>query len=176
MSLGALVVAYETAEVSVATWNQVTILAAREAITLEALRAYVEVTNRLAAAGPNCALSVVGERTRLPEADVQRAGVEALATCNAVCRARVVPGNGLWATAFKGMIRQTLTISATDPQATFSTLHEAVGWLAARMAMDMRFRLQLTTLAGTLVYGSPSWSRQSRAVGHLSNKRSDGTK
>ncbi len=171
MSSSSLQLIYETQQVTVAAWRHVTIFAVREAITAEALRAYVEVTNRLASEGPNCVLSVVGEQTELPGPEVVRAGVVALQASTATCRAWVIPGSGLWATAFKGMVRQALTPVAAGAQETFSVIDEATCWLSQMMATDLRWRLHLTTLAGTLVYGSPSWMRRSQATGYFSPAR-----
>lgn len=165
-------VVHETTASTVATWCDVAILAVRTAITLDAVQIFVEASNRLARDRPACSLFVIGERTQLPEFDVLEATSAATRQSQAICGARVIPGHGLWATALRGMVNKAMPSFPSDrPRETFNSIQEATAWLAGTMGQETHWRLQLTTMAGTLVYGSPSWNRASQIQPYLSGTR-----
>jgi hypothetical protein len=162
-------VIYETPSASVATWRDAVIFTTRTAILEDALQAYVHTTNQLVREQQRvAALCVIGEKTKLPDQETVRAIRDAMRTCLATCTARVIPGQGLWATAIRGMMTSAQEGSvAAGPRETFGSIHEAAAWLGAAMGKESAWSGQLATLTGTLLYGSPSWGRASQMAPYL---------
>jgi len=150
-------IVYETSQAAVATWRHATVLAFRERISVEAIEACVSAANRLALETQCCVLSIVGERVQVPDIEAMRSATAMLQDTSAVCRARVVLGTGLRASAIRGAVG-------------FTTIQEATVWLAHTMNKDATWRQQLTTMAGTLLYGSPSFSRRSQIAPYLAGE------
>jgi hypothetical protein len=168
-------VVHETSEASVACWQQTVIFAVRTAFTDAGLASFVEATNARARDSPVCTLLLVGERTELPTPMLLHAVSHAMRSNRATCAARVVPGRGMWATAFRGMLNTAqLNTGEERVQAAFTAVRDAASWLAHTMNRDSTYRAQLATIAGTLVYGSPSWNRRSQIEPYLADD-DDGT-
>lgn len=171
MASATVSIVYETSDAVVATWRQVTILAFREHMTPEPLQVCVSVTNRTALEMPACVLTIIGERATVPDTEVMRAAVSMLQTTRSVCRARVVAGSGLRASAIRGAIESAQASSGDKrPQGQFTTIPEATAWLAFTMGKDATWRQQLSAVAGTLLYGSPSYSRRSQIAPYLAGE------
>lgn len=164
----AIEIIYENKSSRVATFRDVVVLAARTQLSPEALHVYVDTVNERAHAEPTCGLIVVGERTELPSPDVLRVLTIVMRASLAMYTARVIPGQGMWATALRGMVNTAQLASGAERAArTFSTVQDAASWLAYVMGHEATWRLQLTTMAGTLLYGSPSWNRASQMAPYL---------
>jgi hypothetical protein len=165
---------HDTSTDTVAVWDQVVILATRTALTMDALRCVDRLCTTLAKERPMCMLSVFGQRTQLPDSVTLSAATSIVRESAVQCSARVVPGHGLWATALRGMVNVTAQAALPErPRKTFGAIDEATAWLAEMMTRDMAFRSQLATITGTLVYGSPSWKRESQVMDYLNDGSSD---
>jgi hypothetical protein len=163
-------ITYETKAETVALWDCVVILATRTSLSLDALRSVERTMSRAALDKPMCTLVVFGQRTALPDSELVRVMSGMVQASPAVCGARVVPGRGLWATALRGMTHAPeLTAVPERPRRTFNEIYDASQWLQAMMQRDPGFRAHLTTITGTLVYGSPSFRRDSQVADYLTN-------
>lgn len=170
MSAGANIV-HETTHAAVATWRQVVVVAYRDRISVEVILAAVDATNRLALEMPTCLLTVFGERAQMPEPEAIRASLKALQDARSVCCARVILGKGLLPSALRGLLDANQRNSGDKrPQAQFTTIQEATSWLGHTMGKSALWRQQLTTFSGTLLYGSPSFSRHSQVAPYLAGE------
>jgi hypothetical protein len=161
---------YETQAEAVAAWDQVVITVTRTGLSLDAIRCSERAMKAKAAERPMCTLAVFGQRTALPDSDLLRVMSQVVQASPAICGARVVPGRGLWATALRGMTNAPGLSSPPDrPRKTFHAIDAAAAWLATIMQRDTAFRAQLTTITGTLLYGSPSFRRDSQVADYLTN-------
>jgi hypothetical protein len=152
---------------ALAASRDVVIMAVRSAITLDVLQRFVDATNLRAEEGPVCSLTVFGERTVLPDPEILQAASAIMPKSKAAYGARVIPGHGLWSTALSGMANSVLAHANILRRRRFDTIPDAVQWLALNMGRDAAWRQQLTTLSGTLLYGSPSWNRASQMAPYL---------
>jgi hypothetical protein len=161
-------IVHEMGGAAVATWKDVVVLATRTAITLESVRAYIDTINAAARVRPTSGLTVIGQRTALPDKDVLKSISTAASRCLATCMARAIPGQGLWVTALRGMA-SSVQVWATPgrPQETFQSIPDATAWMAKIMNKDQTWQGQLSTMAGTLLYGSPSFNRASQIAPYL---------
>lgn len=164
-------IVHETSHAAVAIWRQVVVLVVRDRFTQESLDAAVSALEQQSQEAPTCLLTIVGERTQLPDPAVMKTLVKALQNGRAVCRARVVPGQGMRPTATRWMLENADTSSGNArPNESFATIQEAADWLGRTMSKDVAWRLQLATVAGTLLYGSPSFSRRSQVARYLAGE------
>ena len=167
-------ITYETKAETVALWDCVVILATRTALSLDALRSVERTMSAAALDKPMCMLTVFGQRTQLPDSELLRFMAGLVQASPAVCGARVVPGRGLWATALRGMTHAPeLSAVPERPRRTFTDIYSAAQWLQAMMQRDPGFRAHLTTITGTLVYGSPSFRRDSQVADYLTDDSSN---
>lgn len=176
MGSASVSIVHETSHAAVATWRQVAVMAFRERVTVEAIDACLAATNRLALETPCCVLAIFGERVPVPDSDAMKAAVASLRDSRAVCRARVVPGIGMRASAIRGAIESAQASSGDRrPQEQFVSIQDATAWLAHTMSRDAVWRQQLTTVSGTLLYGSPSFVRHSQIAPYLAGEDVSGS-
>jgi hypothetical protein len=168
MSRVGIDIVHEAGGAAVATWKDVVVLATRTAITLDAVRAYIDTINAAARIRPTAGLTVIGQRTALADSEVLQQVSTAANRCLATCMARAIPGQGLWVTALRGMA-SSVHVWATPgkPRETFQSIPEATAWMARIMNKEQTWQGQLCTIAGTLLYGSPSWNRASQMAPYL---------
>jgi hypothetical protein len=167
-------IVHEAGGAAVATWRDVVVLATRTAITVESVRSYIDTINALSRVRPTAGLTVIGQRTALPDKTVLQSVQTISSRCLATCMARAIPGQGLWVTALRGMVSSVSVWTMPGrPRETFHSIPEATAWMARIMNKDVTWHGQLATMAGTLVYGSPSWNRASQMAPYLEGDDDD---
>lgn len=166
---------YESDGAAVIAWGQVVVIAVFSRADVEVFRATLSAAQRLSARGKACSLAVVKSGASLPLTPAEEASFEAEADGYLACSARVLPAYGPWERGMRDTLQRIDQASGKKrPRGTFSRIETASEWLAQSMGQDHLWQSQLTTLAGTLLYGTPSWTRPSQRSDLLCGE-ADGT-
>jgi hypothetical protein len=138
---------YSDAECAIASFHNVIIVLLDTTMSLGALHTSVQVNRKLTSVhGHIAVLSVFGLGVKMPSPEVRKAAADAVALTAATTRAdvRVLPGDGFWASAQRGILTAIEMMRPDSvPRRTFRHLREGVSFLVARLEKDASFAREL---------------------------------
>jgi hypothetical protein len=142
---------YSDADCAIASFRNVIIVLLDNTMSLEGLRASVQVNRKLTPVyGHIAVLSIFGLGVKMPSPEVRKAAADAVALTAPTTRAdvRVLPGDGFWASAQRGILT-AIEMMRPDSVARRTCRHmrEGVSFLAARLEKDASFALELERVA-----------------------------
>jgi hypothetical protein len=134
-------------ECALASFRNVILVLCHTGLSVEALRMTVTVNRQLAHEyGHVAVLSHVSTQVSMPTPEVRRVAAESLAATRHTTRAeaRVLPGDGFWASAQRGIITAIEMVRPDSvPRKTFRYLREGTTFIGAQLEQNAQFTREL---------------------------------
>jgi hypothetical protein len=138
---------HQAHDCSIASFGNVIVNLLHTTMSVEALRASLAVNRKLSReSGYVAVLTMLEPSVQMPTPEVRKAAADAMAEARPTTRVevRVLPGDGFWASAQRGIITAIDMVRPDSvPRRTFRHLREGTHFIAQHLDKDAKFALAL---------------------------------